>query len=435
MSLLMDALRRAEEAKRAGSRRMSAEPLAELSLEEPDTPQSVKPSRRSALAAAGLVDAPAPDESELTLDNAPFSAQPANAAVRAKAKVTDSDPQQANERNAARNIFAVKQAPRSRLPLWSFLALVAVSTIGLVGYFWWQVQAISSPPPVRPNRPATVPAATTPVAAANPLPQNAAESSPVAGPAPPATVAQPPSEAKAVLPEVNMPPPETKIAAKPASIPPRTPRMRIEDAPPESANVRLLRPTTSRVAADRTLETAYKAWQADRLEEARRLYEQVLRNDARNVDALLGLAAIATRQGQSERAQQWYQRVLEADPGEVTAQAALINLRAQQDGGQSESRLRTLLASQPESAALHFSLGNVFARQQRWKDAQQAYFQAYALEPDNADYLFNVAVSLDHLRQDKLAAQYYRLALETAEKSRGTFDRNQAVRRVAELQP
>jgi Tfp pilus assembly protein PilF len=36
---------------------------------------------------------------------------------------------------------------------------------------------------------------------------------------------------------------------------------------------------------------------------------------------------------------------------------------------------------------------------------------AYARDPDNADYLFNVAVSLDHLRQNKLAAQYYRMAL------------------------
>jgi tetratricopeptide (TPR) repeat protein len=95
--------------------------------------------------------------------------------------------------------------------------------------------------------------------------------------------------------------------------------------------------------------------------------------------------------------------VLESDPGDVTAQAALINLRGGGDAGQSESRLKTLLAGQPDSPALHFALGNLYARQGRWSEAQQAYFQAYALEPDNADYLFNVAVSLDHLRQNKLA--------------------------------
>ncbi|MEF8711632.1 MAG: hypothetical protein V5B38_23520 [Candidatus Accumulibacter propinquus] len=67
--------------------------------------------------------------------------------------------------------------------------------------------------------------------------------------------------------------------------------------------------------------------------------------------------------------------------------------------------------------------------------AQQAYFQAYALEPDNADHLFNLAVSLDHLRQHKLAVQYYRMALSAAETRRGAFDRNAAGKRILELQP
>jgi tetratricopeptide (TPR) repeat protein len=43
----------------------------------------------------------------------------------------------------------------------------------------------------------------------------------------------------------------------------------------------------------------------------------------------------------------------------------------------------------------------------RWNDAQQAYFRAYSAEPDNPDILYNLAISLEHLRQNKLAAQYY----------------------------
>ncbi len=427
MSLLMDALRRAEEAKRVSSRRTpDTDPLSELSLEEPEALESVKPFRKTLTASESVDTLPIAGETDLALENPPFSPQstPFASPLRSKTKASETGHHQANERNSVRNVFAVKQTSRSRLPLWSFLTLVAVSTIGLVGYFWWQLQAISSPP-VRPTKPSPTPATAVAPSSANlPPPQVAAESLPTAPPVLPPLPAQPMLEAK--LPASS---------PTPVATPARSARMRTEEPLPESANARFLRPTTPRAAADQTLDAAYKAWQGDRLEEARRLYEQVLHGDSRNVDALLGLAAIATRQGQSERAQQWYQRVLEADPSEVTAQAALINLRAQTDGGQSESRLRMLLAGQPESAPLHFSLGNVFARQQRWKDAQQAYFQAYALEPDNADYLFNVAVSLDHLHQDKLAAQYYRMALGAAEKGRGTFDRDQAFRRVTELQP
>ena len=57
---------------------------------------------------------------------------------------------------------------------------------------------------------------------------------------------------------------------------------------------------------------------------------------------------------------------------------------------------------------LHFTLGNQLAQQGRWAEAQQEYFKAFAADPDNADFAFNLAVSLDHLRQPKLALDYYR---------------------------
>ncbi len=169
---------------------------------------------------------------------------------------------------------------------------------------------------------------------------------------------------------------------------------------------------------------------------------EVLRNDAKNTDALLGLATIAARQGQTERAQEFYLLALESDPNDATAQAGLINLRGQTNPGLSESRLKTLLASQPDSSALHFALGNLYARQARWSEAQQAYFRAYSTEPDSADIIFNLAVSLDHLHQNKLAAEYYQRALNIADGGAShkrprniSFDRNQVSNRILELRP
>jgi uncharacterized protein HemY len=100
-----------------------------------------------------------------------------------------------------------------------------------------------------------------------------------------------------------------------------------------------------------------------------------------------------------------------------------------------ESRLKTMLAAQPESAPLNFTLGNLYARQARWSEAQQVYFNAVAAEADHPDYLFNLAVSLDHLRQSRPAAQHYQLALEAANKRPAAFDRAQVKKRLAELQP
>ena len=90
-------------------------------------------------------------------------------------------------------------------------------------------------------------------------------------------------------------------------------------------------------------------------------------------------------------------------------------------------------ASQPESGSLNFALGNFYSRQGRWSEAQQVYFNAVAADADNPDYLFNLAVSLDHLRQPKVAAQHYRLALEATQRRPAGFDRERARLRLAEL--
>ena len=117
------------------------------------------------------------------------------------------------------------------------------------------------------------------------------------------------------------------------------------------------------------------------------------------------------------------------------AQAASLGSSAGGDPLANESRLKTLLASQPESGPLNFALGNLYSRQNRWSEAQQVYFNAVAADADNPDYLFNLAVSLDHLRQPKLAAQHYRLALDAAQRRPAAFDRDRVKLRLAELQP
>lgn len=108
---------------------------------------------------------------------------------------------------------------------------------------------------------------------------------------------------------------------------------------------------------------------------------------------------------------------------------------AEADPQTAESRLKSLLSAQPESAALNFALGNLYARQNRWPEAQQVYFNAVAADGDNPDYLFNLAVSLDHLRQPRLAGQHYRMALEAAARRPAAFDPAGVEKRLGELPP
>jgi tetratricopeptide (TPR) repeat protein len=149
-----------------------------------------------------------------------------------------------------------------------------------------------------------------------------------------------------------------------------------------------------------------------------------------------GLAhqAVLVRTGRLEAAESAYVKLVQADPRDAEAQAALMALRGGRvDPQAAESRLKTMLAADPKAHALNFALGNQFAQQGRWAEAQQEYFKAFAAEPDNADFAYNLAVSLEHVRQPKLALEYYRRALALAKTRGASFDPGAAEARVAQL--
>jgi tetratricopeptide (TPR) repeat protein len=216
----------------------------------------------------------------------------------------------------------------------------------------------------------------------------------------------------------------------PRPAPPAEPARRQPAADAGGTAINLRR---SRPEADPTLQSAYTKLQASQFDAARQDYEAALRSDPHSVDALLALAAIAQRQGRTADAERLQRRAAEADPANPAAQAAVAGFG--NDPLAAESRLRSLLAAQPESGPLNFALGNLLARQQRWAEAQPLYFNAVAADPDNPDYLFNLAVSLDQLRQPKVAGQHYRLALEAAQRRPAAFDRERAAARLQQLAP
>jgi tetratricopeptide (TPR) repeat protein len=182
------------------------------------------------------------------------------------------------------------------------------------------------------------------------------------------------------------------------------------------------------------VSTGYAAYLAGDLATARTEYEQALREEPANRDATLGMAALDVRAGRFDAAEAAYLRLLRADPRDAHAHAALMALRGGRvDPVAAESRVKSMLAENPGAHALNFTLGNQFASQARWAEAQQEFFKAFAAEPDNADYAYNLAVALDHLRQPKLALEYYRRALTLAKARGAGFDPAAAENRVAQL--
>ena len=202
------------------------------------------------------------------------------------------------------------------------------------------------------------------------------------------------------------------------------------NAPPSAIRIRRSPP---RDRLDPDLSEAYRAFQSGNPSRAEMLYRRVQAREPDRRDALLGLAAVAMRRGRTPEAYDYYRRLIELDPRDSVALAGIASLTGSAGRGANESRLKLLLAEAPDAAHLHFALGNLYAKQGRWAEAQAAYFKAYTSDSKNPDYSFNLAVSLDRLGQGRAALGYYRRALYAADRGVKGFDTAQVLTRIQAL--
>lgn len=321
-------------------------------------------------------------------------------------------------RSAGQNLFSAKSPPPSpeRSPLNQKFLLVLGGTILLVavavGYLWY-LDSSSTTTPLHP-------VAASPVVQARPVDQ-----------AQPATLAAP---QEALIPGIG-----TQAASqatqkeKPAAPPENVPAPPVQVSEPPRLDDNPIKIEQQKVAEqiDPLLLDAYSAYRRGDLGQAQQLYLALFQKDTRNTDVLLGLSTIAQQQGNNMMSAQYYARILELDPRNAAANAGISTLRV--DDENTESRLKSLLREQGNAATLHFALGNLYAEQSRWGEAQQAYFNANTLEPGNPEFIFNLAVSLDHLGQGQLALQHYQRALRFDSSHRAGFDHAQIELRVKEL--
>jgi len=449
MSLLLEALKKAEKAKEDAQRRARgetgdapaeaapAQPAApaapassELRLEGEAEPAGRVMTRAELPDLSAPIDiasedlrakAPPPRELRLETPKEPRR-RPAAAAAQPAAQSAEREAQ----RNSARKVFEAKfKEPNPKLPFYLTLGVLGVCAVSVVVYFWYQLRPpyplVNTNPPRPSEQVATAPqSAVAPVAPAA-APASAAIPG-LPGAAPPAAASASPAQQSATpaVPRMTTPKPSAALPAeKPLLAPAPSPEVAVSRAVPQ------IHPHVN---------AGYAAYQTGDLAKARTEYEQALADEPTNRDALLGMAAVETRSGRYEAAEAAYLRLLQVDPRDGHAQAGLLALRsARLDPLAAESRVKSMLAQDPGSHALNFALANQFAQQGRWAEAQQEYFKAYAGDPENADFAYNLAISLDHLRQPRLAREYYQRAVTLAEKRGASFDQAAARARAAQL--
>jgi tetratricopeptide (TPR) repeat protein len=363
--------------------------------------------RKKSQQAQSATDMEPQSERELSLE--PLSASTARSSV---ASSPTADPYIDNQaRRAGKNLFKAKSPAPSyarasiNRNLLIALGVTILFFVAGAGYVWYAISP-SNPQPVR--------AMPIPAPHPEPLPVTAAPQNNLV----PAIVSPRSTPAQPLL--IAKPAYASRPLAKPmpATLPSK-----------QNNSVHILEQHQDE-PIDALLNNAYLAYRDAKLDQAQQLYREALNLDSNNTDALLGLAVIAQRRGMDSMAAHYYAKVMALDPRNAVANAGMSALTTDDNR---ESRLKTLLNEQQDSVSLHFALGNYYAGQGRWGDAQPAYFDAYKLEPGNAELAFNLATSLDHLGQKKLAVQYYQQALQLDSGNHAGFDHAKVSQRIEEL--
>ncbi len=181
------------------------------------------------------------------------------------------------------------------------------------------------------------------------------------------------------------------------------------------------------------LRDAYTSFQKNNYSNANTLYNKVLNIDNKNRDALLGLAAIGIKNNHYEFSRQKYLFLLKLNPRDSLAIAGLSSLNNQENPRLSESKLKFLLKQQPDAGHLYFALGTLYSSKQKWAEAQSAYYSAWSSNNKNADYAYNLAVSLDHLDKTSQALDFYTLSLKLRSTSNGNFSIAETKKRILTL--
>ncbi|MDT8281990.1 MAG: tetratricopeptide repeat protein [Gammaproteobacteria bacterium] len=218
---------------------------------------------------------------------------------------------------------------------------------------------------------------------------------------------------------------------------------RLQKKTAAKANLRGQKNNNSSVSVQRTsksdpigekLDAAWLAYENGQYDASEKLYMEVLGREKNNRDALLGLGAIAIHKKEPATARKHYLALLKLDPRDPIASAAIASLHSDKTSiATDEKYLLSMQEKNPDDAHLNFALGNIYAQKGEWKSAQQSYFIAWQQDNENADYVFNLAISMDQLGKRQQALKFYTESLQKSSGKQVSFSREVARERIKVL--
>lgn len=147
-------------------------------------------------------------------------------------------------------------------------------------------------------------------------------------------------------------------------------------------------------------------------EQAFKNFQEALRLDPANRDALRWIAMLETSQGRIEEAIEAYERLLAQDPADRFVLSTLADLHVLQGNLERAVALyEQLIREYGPSYQLHFNLGVLYGRLERFSDAIQELSRALELSPNSIEIRLALGLTYELHRQPDRAAPHYEEAI------------------------
>jgi protein O-GlcNAc transferase len=168
----------------------------------------------------------------------------------------------------------------------------------------------------------------------------------------------------------------------------------------------------SRISTKAALDTAIHAFQSGQLPQAKLAFEQVLRLDPKEPDALHSLGLILFQLGEQEKGLQLVTQSTKVRPKhpETHYNLGVMHQRLGQFA-QAESSFRQVLAQKRDHARAHFALGNALRELGKGGEAAKSFEQAVKIVPSWPEGHFNLGNALRDLGEFQKATACFQRAI------------------------
>jgi tetratricopeptide (TPR) repeat protein/ADP-heptose:LPS heptosyltransferase len=167
------------------------------------------------------------------------------------------------------------------------------------------------------------------------------------------------------------------------------------------------------VNTDKTIQSAYKHYQAGRLQEAEDLYRKILKKKPEDVDALHFLGIIAYQRGDLDSAIKYIRKELQVNPSNPDAYNNLgLAFLANKQLDEAITNFSRSLELNPRSPLAHYNLGLAFQEHGRPNEAISCYRKAVQFNPRFVEAYNNLGINLRTIGNLDEALTFYQKALQ-----------------------